>query len=66
MAKRGETRPYRITYAWPNGVRGTETRGTLDGAQFFAQGIAEHAARVSSHVDITITHRDTGESFPIV
>lgn len=65
MAKHGETRPYRVRYEWPNGVKGTETRGTLESARFIALEICRHGAMHGTDCTITITHRETGETFSI-
>lgn len=36
MAKRGETRPWRVIYTWPSGVTGVMTFRTEDEAIFWA------------------------------
>jgi hypothetical protein len=51
----------KVTYLWPNGVSGTETRATLESARYLAETIRANGARVGSYVAIVITHRDTGD-----
>jgi hypothetical protein len=33
MAKRGERRPFRVTYEWPSGISGTMTFSTQEEAE---------------------------------
>lgn len=58
MAKRGETRPWRVRYEWENGVKGCETFSD----EWRAEACADEIRRAAEHrdlsVSITIEHRD--------
>lgn len=60
MAKRGEKRPYRVAFRWPNGVAGVATFTTPEGAELSAETIASNGRLVGSRVAITITDTRTG------
>jgi hypothetical protein len=61
MAKRGETRPWRIKYEWLGGLGGTETRSTLEEARSFADTLCDNSDRRHTHITITVQHRDEPE-----
>lgn len=58
MAKRGESRPYRVRYEWPNGIDGTETRASRQQADELAHRVAAYVGPDSSRPTVTVTHRD--------
>lgn len=37
MAKRGQTKPWRMTYTWSNGLKGTTAHHSEDAARFAAE-----------------------------
>lgn len=61
MAKRGETRPFRMTFKWEgSGITGTSTFINLDGAEFAARQQAERSGPAGlADCVATVTHRDS-------
>lgn len=62
MAKRGETRPWRMTYQWLNGPKGVQTFTSLEGAQHAARRQVETIGGTSRVRDcsVVLTHRAGG------
>lgn len=58
MAKRGETRPWRVTYEWDNGIKGSQSYQTEDHANLKADEIRRNAAHTDATVMVTVAHRD--------
>ena len=58
MAKRGETRPWRLQYAWESGIKGVITFRTQAEADYKAQEMRANAEWSESSIDITVTHRE--------
>ena len=58
MAKRGETRPWRLQFVWESGIKGTVTFRSQEEADYKAQDMRDYAERTSSSVDITVTHKE--------
>lgn len=59
MAKRGETRPWRLTFKWENGVHGVETFTSRDRAETYAAMMQEYAThRHESVLTLAITNRN--------
>lgn len=57
MAKRGETRPYRIRFEWQGtGVKGTETRSTEREARDFAAQLCDNSDRRRNPISVTVEH----------
>ena len=54
MAKRGETRPWRVTYQWDSGINGTIVCATEDQANFKADEIQRHADMQNRYVEINV------------
>jgi hypothetical protein len=57
MAKRGETRPWRMRFEFENGICGTETFHSEEQANFKADQIRRNAANREMTVAIKITNR---------
>lgn len=57
MAKRGETRPWRVRFRWDNGVNGTATYATRDGAEFEKAKIERYAELADASVTVSIEDR---------
>jgi hypothetical protein len=65
MAKRGETRPWRVRYEWENGVKGCETYRTEGDALRFADEVRRNSERNDMTVQIDVTARlPIGEGEP--
>lgn len=59
MAKRGETQPYRMTYTWPSGIKGTKAFPTLEQAAYAAGKQAAVVGPTGDHcATVVVTHRD--------
>jgi hypothetical protein len=58
MAKRGETRPWKVSYVHENGIKGTSSFTSRDGAEMHAQMIQENADRRGMTTAITVTYRE--------
>jgi len=58
MAKRGETRPWRLQYVWESGIKGVTTFRSQEEADYKAKDLREYAERVNSSITITVSHRD--------
>ena len=58
MAKRGETRPWKLHFIWENGVKGVTPFRTQEEATWRADDMREYAKRIESGVTITVTHRE--------
>jgi hypothetical protein len=59
MAKRGETRPWRVRYEWiETGLKGTETRATFQEARRFADELEATSDRRGMPLAYTVQHRD--------
>jgi hypothetical protein len=57
MAKRGETRPYRMHFEWDNGVKSTQTFHSEEARQRVIDQIRETAERIDREVTITTSER---------
>jgi hypothetical protein len=57
MAKRGERRPWKVTYRWENGVGGTDARSSEDEAQMIAARIRRAAEARGMRVEISVYYR---------
>lgn len=59
MAKRGEVRPWRVRYEWPNGIGGTDTYPTEERARECAERLARYVGPDGeSRATVTLSHRD--------
>lgn len=59
MAKRGERRPWRVTFEWSSGVKGVDTFISQDEAEMRAEKIRKAAEwRDDATVTVTVAHRD--------
>jgi hypothetical protein len=58
MAKRGETRPWRLTFVWDNGIKGVETFAERAYADDQADRMREYADRIDRSITLTITNRN--------
>lgn len=63
MAKRGETRPWRVQYEWASGIKGSSTHSDRHGAL----GALRETLRASHHRDaavtVTVLNRESGKSW---
>jgi hypothetical protein len=62
MAKRGETRPWRVRFEWANGVKGVDTFRTEEDAERRAREIRErdaNGAAPSALLSCEVSHRQT-------
>lgn len=57
MAKRGETRPWRVRYVWDTGIKGTATFGSEDEALWQKSKIEDAAELQDRTVTVTIERR---------
>jgi hypothetical protein len=57
MAKRGETRPWKVSFHWENGVHGTDSKASEDEARMLAESIHRTAETRGMRVDVAVTHR---------
>ena len=58
MAKRGETKPFKVLYSWDTGIRGTVACGSLDEAEQKAAEIRRNGEyREDASVVVEIAHR---------
>ena len=59
MAKRGETRPWRLQYVWESGIKGVSTFRSQEEADYKAQDLRDYAERCGgSAITVTVTHRE--------
>jgi hypothetical protein len=58
MAKRGETRPWRLTFVWDSGIKGVETFSEREYAEDKATWFRDYADRIEHAVTLTITNRN--------
>jgi hypothetical protein len=60
MAKRGEQRPYRMTYRWPSGPSGTESFATRERAEDAARAQRERISGLTGEANCLawVHHRD--------
>lgn len=59
MAKRGETRPWRVTYRWDSGIGGTEAYASEDQANYKADQIRQAAIRQDRDVTVSVTLKES-------
>lgn len=55
MAKRGETRPWRMRFQWSNGIKGVATYETREQADDEARKIQVYAAAFREDMTVTTT-----------
>lgn len=60
MAKRGETRPWRVRFEWANGIKGTITTDAVEYADDHAAKLCRNADNNGSSILIRIEHRQYG------
>lgn len=57
MPKRGESLPYRVTFQWDNGVKGSSAHRTLDAATDAALALYRAAKAQDRTVTVKISER---------
>ncbi len=57
MAKRGETRPWRMRFVWDNGVKDTVTYATVEQANYQAEKMQAYADLIGSTISISVERR---------
>lgn len=62
MAKRGETQPWRVTFVWDSGIKGTVACRTEDQANMKAGEILRTAELREASVAVTVSHRDAAHA----
>jgi hypothetical protein len=60
VAKRGQLRPWKRRYEWPNGIAGTDAFVTQEDARDAGRRIARHVSPADgvSRPTVTVWHRD--------
>lgn len=65
MAKRGETRPWKVEYKWPSGIKGKESFGSLELAELTAERLRRAADWRDEEVEIRVyCTEDSGRALP--
>ena len=58
MAKRGETRPWRLSYDWTDrGISGVNAYRTEEQANSKADEMLSYAARIGRKITVKVAHR---------
>lgn len=61
MAKRGETRPWRLDFTWETGAHGCSTHGSQDAALAHVRTILGASHTRALNVNVRVTDKRTGQ-----